>query len=545
MSLTRTRAEAIDLAALLQGIHDGIVALPDFQRDFKWTDKDVIALLATVLSGWPLGSLLLVTGPPSVFQVRKFESAPSLADPHALEFTVLDGQQRLTALYHALYAEGDYRYGLHLESLGAASVDDLEDAIQAHRIVEWDRNYRTHAQQASKRVVPISALRSASDYFAWRDATALTLDASRRAGYLDELDRLYRSLLSGLDRYAVPAVIVGGNIPPAAVARIFERVNRTGWKLGTFDLMVAKSFTEDFNLRRAWEDGQAEYPRLAAFLRNDGYPVLQAIALRESKEVRQSGILDISGDVIRRRWDEACRAVDEAVAFLASECGVFHPDWLPYPNILVVLSALAQDRPLMERRAELVAWFWLVSAGGTYDVGSNTAAVKDYGALRANGRLEARYEVQFLLPDVLETSARRKQAFHRAFKCAMASNGARDLLDGTQIRADTLNDGVLPQIWTVAALPDGESGSLARYRASLPTLSCGLSVHPPAVYERSGTRDVPGGDDVARSQFLGGSIGLIGNDVESMRLWRLQGWAEFLADRGVRTRIVEPEPEGA
>jgi len=38
---------------------------PEFQRDYDWEDDRVIALVATMMRGWPAGSLLLqeVDGP--------------------------------------------------------------------------------------------------------------------------------------------------------------------------------------------------------------------------------------------------------------------------------------------------------------------------------------------------------------------------------------------------------------------------------------------------------------------------------------------------
>ena len=45
-----------------------------------------------------------------------------------------------------------------------------------------------------------------------------------------------------MNEYRFPAVVLEGDLEPAAIARIFERVNRTGLRLNTFDLMVAKTW---------------------------------------------------------------------------------------------------------------------------------------------------------------------------------------------------------------------------------------------------------------------------------------------------------------
>src|SRR5438552_863177 len=109
MVAERATARMMDLQDLLQGIDDGTIALPDFQRDFDWSDNEVKALIVTVLNGWPAGSLLFMRAYQR-FHIRPFEAGPTPSPEPSL--LVLDGQQRLTALYHAFYGRGPYVYVL-------------------------------------------------------------------------------------------------------------------------------------------------------------------------------------------------------------------------------------------------------------------------------------------------------------------------------------------------------------------------------------------------------------------------------------------------
>src|SRR3954471_9425687 len=83
---------------LVTRIDDGAVAIPEFQRHFVWRPPQVADLLVSVARRWPIGSLLLLEGPQD-FGVRPLDGAPELS---RAELLILDGQQRLTALYHAL-----------------------------------------------------------------------------------------------------------------------------------------------------------------------------------------------------------------------------------------------------------------------------------------------------------------------------------------------------------------------------------------------------------------------------------------------------------
>src|SRR5688572_23669947 len=91
----------VTIGELLSGIRGGRIALADFQRDFDWSTRAVRSLLATVLMGWPAGSLLAVSGTHPDLETRPFEGGPALAPE--LELIILDGQQRLTALLHTLW----------------------------------------------------------------------------------------------------------------------------------------------------------------------------------------------------------------------------------------------------------------------------------------------------------------------------------------------------------------------------------------------------------------------------------------------------------
>lgn len=424
---SRTRIDDPDLVDLLRGIDEGRVALPNFQRDFDWSDADVRALLATVLNGWPMGSLLLIDGSTETkdfYAPRPFAHAPSLRG--LPEIIVLDGQQRLTSLYTSLYQRSDLVYAVHIgDELDWDRIDSVDKALRTFKKRVWDQKYPTPAVQWANHLMPIGALKSASDFYAWRDAA-----------HLDEEDLLavsdlYRSRLSGLHRYRVPALRIEKGMPPAAVARIFERVNKTGQRLGPFDLMVAKSFTPIFNLRSRWEEARERYPRIARFYLEDGLAPLQVIALRVLNDVRSSAVLELTATAIHDNWDSAVAALDDALQFAEAHLGVVKAEWMPYASLMVVLGALALDGELEARRASLQGWFWRAVFSGRYSVGSNTTAVADFKALRLeNGDVSRSFTID--QTSLLESTKQANGALHRAWLCAMAAKfrGDRGVVDG-------------------------------------------------------------------------------------------------------------------
>lgn len=418
MMASRTKIDDPDLADLLEGIDSGRVALPNFQRDFDWSDSDVRALLATVLNGWPMGSLLLIEGDEHTdvfYDPRAFEHAPPLSGvPQTI---VLDGQQRLTALYSALFQRSDLIYAVHVEKdLNWSQIDSIDASIRTFKKRFWERDYSSPADQWEKRMLPIAALRSPASFYAWRDAAA----TSERD--LLELTGLYRDRLSGLHRYRVPALRIDRETHPAAVARIFERVNKTGQRLGAFDLMVAKSFTPEFNLRVLWEKAKDEHPLLDVFYGDDGTVPLQLIALRVLDDVRTSKVLQLTAAAIHDNWHRAIEALNDAIQYASLRLGVIHASWVPYGNLMVVLGALSWDEPLerSHRNRDIEAWFWRSAFSGRYAVGSNTTAVSDFKTLRtASWNLPREFAVDEYT--LLESTKQSSGALHRAWLCAMAA----------------------------------------------------------------------------------------------------------------------------
>lgn len=417
------------LSVLLDGIESGRVVLPDFQRDFDWNDGEIISLVATLIKGWPAGSLLLMRGEPEFFSTREFEFAPK-AQPNP-EFVVLDGQQRLTALHLALRGAGPEVFVLRYAELSpdaSMGAEEIEERIERIDVTEWRDSWDSRRQLAEA-VVPFTALESAADFYEWRDSLVKALPASARDDRAEELSQLYRRLLGNLNHYDFPCVILDNRLPTAAVARIFERINRSGRRLNTFDLMVARAYVPGWNLRDQWDAATREFETLDQFLADDGLPVLQTIALVDEADVRQPAVLGLSPRRVRDAWDEAVAAMDAAIRAVQG-FGAIRADQLPYKAQLLTLAGLAWDLDLDVHATKLERWFWGTSLSGAYDVGSSTRVVSDLRELRGwlgGGPEPARPHVSF--ETLVAATRRRYPPLWRAFMSMLTRAGAVDLLE--------------------------------------------------------------------------------------------------------------------
>ena len=104
MNLNRFDAIPVLLKDLLGEINSGQKQLPDFQRGWVWTDDRIRSLIASVSQSFPIGAIMtLETGNPDVcFKARVIEGVNSENATNAPDELILDGQQRLTALFQSL-----------------------------------------------------------------------------------------------------------------------------------------------------------------------------------------------------------------------------------------------------------------------------------------------------------------------------------------------------------------------------------------------------------------------------------------------------------
>lgn len=417
MTSTDTQTNLMDLMSLIGKVESGRWVLPEFQRDFVWSDNDIRALLATALSDWPMGSLLLMGAGSKAFATRQVDG--SLDEVSDQEYIILDGQQRITSLFHALRDKGRKIFAIKWDE-EFSKLEDPEEIIFHFTPSVWNRKYGSDAKQAAEKMLPCSALGSASDFFEWRDRILDCYEESSvKRRERERLSNLYSTVISHLHKYRVPAVMLDSDIEPQAISRIFERVNKTGMRLSTFDLMVAKTFLPNWNLRDQWKEAKEQYPNISKYLGDDGLPVLQAISLRADGNLRQSGVLKLEGGTVRESWSAAVAGMDSAIQFMADHLGVYRSEVQPYANMLPVLAAISMNGDLQEKSDTLKKWFWSTVFSGAIDAAANTRLVNHYKALVA--ATPGAVEIGEVSLNLRVATKYSNKALHRAICCYIAA----------------------------------------------------------------------------------------------------------------------------
>lgn len=98
------KPDHVSLTTLIGRLREGRYVIPDFQREFEWKPWDIRELMRSIFLDYHIGSLLLWKGTSANFRALACKPLYGFQGDGDPSHIVLDGQQRLTAMYYAFLA---------------------------------------------------------------------------------------------------------------------------------------------------------------------------------------------------------------------------------------------------------------------------------------------------------------------------------------------------------------------------------------------------------------------------------------------------------
>ena len=446
------------LRFLLAMIQNREMALPDFQRDFVWDPSATDELIESIVCNFPAGSLLRIkNGKQLLFQPRAIEDAPPLGNAKP-SYLILDGQQRLTSLYQAFYGVGDHRFYINLQ--GLSDKKELEDCVFYLRREDGEAKYGTLTQQAASLVFPFGNLATNGGFAAWASKVQENrcTNVSEMLALQQKLNTCYEQWIKPVEDYEFPMVTLNEETSGSAVCTIFETLNRTGVKLSVFDLLTARFWAEELNLRQLWADAKNENPVIEEF-EIDPYYLLQIIGLIEpgtdqagspkAPSIKRSAMLEMKVEQARKGWPAAVDGLVRALEILRDGCGVLHASLLPYNTIVIPMAAAWSSQrestgpSTGANRLKLLRWFWCAIFGQKYENAPNSQAEKDFGEMKSwmLGGTPPESVTSFDIAALrLRQTRPRQRAVYRGVMALIMQNGAMDFHKRGRITSQLLAD---------------------------------------------------------------------------------------------------------
>jgi len=360
------------------------LVLPEFQRFEAWEPSKVTALLQSIVDGLPVGSLLILrsTYRELPFKWRPIEGAPKEGE-EPVEL-LLDGQQRLTAIWKAL-TDGyeNYRYGVRIWS--NKEKDENEDTLpQVERLPkrQWMDD---PAEWAKRGIIPLRLMDptlGARELRQWRKKAA--------QGDPDLDGRLEDHIIeirARFSEFVIPYIALKTD-DPEAVLSVFINTNTKVTLLSPFDLVVAYFARPgvSVDLHQLVRDLREAVPALRDFSQIDDLDLLRAEALLQGLRPTNREILKLDGHRLQKDWERLIGGAHRAFSFLQSE-GILTGAQLPTEAVIPVLIALWSNVPeggFAEGNARITLrrYIWAAFFSDRYDRATATRAQEDYKALQ-------------------------------------------------------------------------------------------------------------------------------------------------------------------
>jgi len=271
---------------------------------------------------------------------------------------ILDGQQRLTSMFYALY-EPDrplvntnypYRFFVDLENL--LKRNDGEWMKIEETVFSWSVGRREYKEVVDENGYKIDALiekRIVPIKFLDKNFSKIWFTNDQR-WYDDESSKKITSLLERIIDYQVMTIDVPINESLINIAKLFEKTNRTGIKLSVFDLLTARLY-KFINVRSEWEKAFDNSYYIKRFVDNKkrdtklAYHIIQAIVLHSGlKSIKSADILDITEKELNTESrGKAIDLVENKILkmfFAVNEFGIWDEYWISYPNMITIYLAM-------------------------------------------------------------------------------------------------------------------------------------------------------------------------------------------------------------
>lgn len=467
------------------------ITLPRFQRFTAWGHGEVSGLLTTVLRGLPSGAtLILEVGDEEKFKSRTMVDAPESGEKVTEQ--LLDGQQRLTALWRSLhdkYLDRTYLIGFEEDPSNAS-----KKLPYVYGQARWSKNgnrYPMWVNDAkecwSRGFIPISLLRPEDILPEIRQwiATAEAEDQEKKDVLLDEII----ALRDKVKAFNLPYLALQAKTPKEVALDVFIKMNTSSVHLSTYDIVVAlveeetgKSLHEHVDALAVAVSRAIEYADLPGL-------VLDVVALRQDRIPSQAGYRGIDYARMLDEWDMVVKGIKGMVGFLEDE-SIFDAQRLPSYTAIPIIAALWEHLPtqpdrLGNARHLLRKFLWRAFLTSRYEQSSTSNAIQDFRGLRrvlCDGAGEDTIPIlnqdSYPLPTkemVLQTDwPKRKTIFGRGLLALQIKCGAEDPADGAKASVASITSKEHPReyhhLFPASTLEDAEIPNEQIYRA----LNCSL-----------------------------------------------------------------------
>ncbi|MGD0627135.1 MAG: DUF262 domain-containing protein [Thermodesulfobacteriota bacterium] len=359
--MAQTTIQNYSVARLWQFCRDYIFAIPEIQREFVWDRKRVANLFDSIWRQLPIGTLLIWET--DAAQRNLLRHAQQVLPPHSdhnkVIWFIIDGQQRLSALYRALEGGTIRNYnGQEINFDQLCFVFDKRFEPSRFGFVRRPQ-MRLH--------IPVKEIMLPG----WRRHVSRMVNRHKLAEVGKFRNRLRK--------YSIPLVFVK-TTDLEEVRETFLRINSGGLRISKADRAFSRAARLD--MRRLVMELRSELPfgfneidptfiqASVAVMRKQkevgGTAIEKALASLEKEEIEEGRV----SKEFSHSWRRMRNAITKGIDYLCNELKVVNKSFLPSDNMVPVLSYFFFEnnlaQPSSRQRREMRKWFWATGVAGRY-----------------------------------------------------------------------------------------------------------------------------------------------------------------------------------
>jgi hypothetical protein len=495
------KPDHISLTTLIDHLKEGRFVIPDFQREFEWKPWDIRELIRSIFLDYYVGSLLLWRGKKENFAALACERIyghDGNGDPVHI---VLDGQQRLTAIYYVFVApdkalpnrSNRYLYFIHVDKF-------MEQAYDLAFEYDWTRRglklIDDENAQFEGHIFPLSIVGKggwtlgnwvqAYEHY-WRDRAARDRETDEVAAEKDLLHaenaKIFGKHLKGItEQYQIAYIELDQDLELDKICDIFTQINTRGVQLDVFDIMNAMLKPKGLQLKSMWRKASrrlnfVDTERMNVYILQVMSILKQAYCsskylyyllpgqeklVRETDGSLRKEVLVQTTDDFKEDWVTAVDALYSAIELLRhpQEFGAISSQYLPYVTILPVFAAAqVQARALppsqqLDAQRKIRHWYWASVFTNRYSGSVESTMARDFLDLKAwfdddttEPTVLGEFTSRFRSLDLRKEVKRGTSVYNGIFNL-LVLNGARDWMTGNVPLYGDLDDHhIVPKQW--------------------------------------------------------------------------------------------------
>ena len=351
----------LSIRKLIDKISSGEIRIPSFQRGFVWEPEAVAFLMDSLFKGYPFGAVLLWRTKEQLVNERKLGrfTLPEPIKDYPIDY-VLDGQQRLTSIFSVFQTELSPDDDSNWKDIYYVIGKDCQSQETQFIPLDSDEvDYKKH--------FPLSTLFDSVEY---RRATE-ELDDETKC----EIDRLQETF----KEVTVPIQMMETD-DRNIVAIVFERVNRTGVPLNSFQLLTAWSWSTDFDLQEKLDELSEELSGCGFDgIAEDQNLLMKCFTGYILNSTSPGSLMDLNGDMVRDNFEAIKNGLKSTIDFLKQQLNIYSIRYMPYPAMVVSFvkffgSGKTNGQLYTDKqRKQLIKWFWRSCFSRRYSSGVNEA----------------------------------------------------------------------------------------------------------------------------------------------------------------------------